>query len=666
MSSVDTNSHHSSDMVADQPGFSLSFYALFVALIFGMSFRLTFSDEKVKAEIEKAASKIHPELTFQVQSAQVSLSDGFLPEVAIVVQGIATESSKRCWGSPKIELDELKLPLSFSQLLSGRFNFDRVLLGQLRIELREKPEGPCSQTGASQLQNFSQMARAVASEQSPSRNPSQNPTSAEVTDRGLIETVQIQRLQLIYVPLSDAEIEFRRVLLDIQSHAPQQIKIQSQVNFTGSVLAGELSSMANLEMLYSESKSLSLLLNGAWREGSYKIQSSYQMDSKQVNVSGKVDHLPLSSFSALLQKYGLISWSLKGIQSWATFSLEYQSQDQNKGRLQLKDLLLDGDLGEVRLGEMNLDLGRKKISPVEVQVSGLSLDRLISGLSESVQKSSYFGKLGIFNGLVKMNSADDFEVIGDHSGLEFTFSNRGRRSVQVISAMSGFARKNEDGWFLEVNRVRPQEGVFEGRLRAKADSDLEKVMLDVKVDELVLSPAVQELMTSGGMVQQIESQMNVDIQKGKLKTLQGDFVLRGLSTEGLAVDTLQLSFLPVPEGFQARARARELQVQKESFLGEVIKARFSERAIRQDLAFLDGRAQLRSQNFSDLSWEGLSLKGPQMALQSQGKWSSEGQLQGSIRFENTLRGRQKEQLKFTLSGSREFPVFSDEETQAKD
>lgn len=650
MKTLHPNTNHSSEMVADQPGFSLSFYALFIALIFGMSFRLTFSDEKVKTEIEKASVKIHPELVFQIQSAQVSLSDGFLPEVAIVVRGISTESERNCWGRPKVELDELKLPLSFSELLSGRFNFDRVVLGQLRLELRSKPEGLCEEKSNS-AETSSEGDGPLTTAEPLGENASQ-PQTETSTNRGRINSVQIQRLQLIFGPLQQAEVELRRVRLDVQNHRPQKILLRSQVNFTGSALAGEFSSLANLELLFSESESVSFNLTGAWREGSYKAEALYDLKQKNLQLTGHGDHLPLSSLTTFFKNYGWIDWSFKGGQSWASFKLDYSAS-----KLKIRDLLLDGDLGEIRSPELDYDLMTKKLKPVEIQVSGLSLDKLVAALSQKLEKSPYFGKLGLFNGLIKMDSSQDYEVIGDHSGLEFIFSNRGQRAVQVISGMSGFAKKNSQGWFLEVNRIRPQEGVFEGRLRAKSDSSLNRVELDLKVDDLVLSPTIQELMTSGGAVQGIESQMKIDIQEGQLRTLRGDFILRGLSTEGLNIDDLELSFSPVQEGLQGRARTRGVSLLAQSRLGEIVSLKFDREVLAQDLSFSAGRAQFRSQSFRDLSWSDFALTGKSAKVQSQGAWSQEGILNGQITFENADSGTLKRKKNFVLSGSRDLPVI---------
>jgi hypothetical protein len=641
MKTLKSNLSYSSEMVADQPGFSLSFYALFIALVFGMSFRLTFSEDKVKSEIEKASAKIHPELVFQIQSAQVSLSDGFLPEVAIVVRGISTESEKKCWGRPKIELDELKLPLSFSELLSGHFNFDRVVLGQLRLELRSAPEGPCEEKSTS----------AEPSSKTDLKLPASETFSKASRDRGRIDSVQIQRLQLIYGPLQQAEIELRRVRLDVQSHRPQKILLRSQVNFTGSALAAEFSSLANLELLFSESESVSFNLSGAWREGSYKADALYDLKQKNLRLTASADHLPLSSLTIFFQNYGWIDWSFKGVQGWASFKLDYSSS-----KVRIRDLLLDGDLGEIRSPEFDYDVVTKKMKPVEIQVSGLSLDKLVAALSQKLEKSPYFGKLGLFNGLIKLDSAQDFEVIGDHSGLEFIFSNRGRRAVQIISAMSGFAKKNSQGWFLEVNRIRPQEGVFEGRLRAKSDASLDRVELDLKVDDLVLSPAIQELMTSGGAVQGIESQMKMDIHEGKLKTLRGDFILHGLSTEGLNVDDLELSFSPVQEGFQGRVRMRGVSLFSQSRIGEIVSTQFDQKILATDLTFSEGRAQFKSHSFRDLSWSDFVLTGKAVKVQSKGAWAQDGLLSGQITFENSSAGTSKIKKTFILSGSRELPV----------
>ena len=108
------------ELVAEQPGLGVSLAGLALVLLFGFGLRFLCQSDRYLELVENATRQIDPRVQAHVGTVELSLADGMLPELAVVIKNIEAESSETCWMRPSLEVDEVKLPLDFFKLLQGQ------------------------------------------------------------------------------------------------------------------------------------------------------------------------------------------------------------------------------------------------------------------------------------------------------------------------------------------------------------------------------------------------------------------------------------------------------------------------------------------------------------------------------------------------------------------
>jgi hypothetical protein len=124
-------------MIAEQPGLRILLTGLLLAFFIGYTLKSYLSPSRVTAQIEKAASHVHKDIEISFNSAKFILSEGILPRFSVVIDKIKMESLQSCWMAPTLEIDELRLPLSFWGLITGRGPVESIEANIVTLTLRE-------------------------------------------------------------------------------------------------------------------------------------------------------------------------------------------------------------------------------------------------------------------------------------------------------------------------------------------------------------------------------------------------------------------------------------------------------------------------------------------------------------------------------------------------
>ncbi|MFS4460092.1 hypothetical protein [Bdellovibrio sp. HCB2-146] len=633
-------------LIAEQPGLRILVTGLVLAFFIGYTLKSYLSPARVKAQIEKAASHIHKDVKVSFDSAEFILSEGILPRFSIVITNIKMESSQVCWMAPTLNIDELRLPLSVWGLITGRAPVESVEAQVVTLNLREEFKN-CSDKDHVEQVTQSQGSKPLVT---------LSPSEAEEKYRNDVRSLYVREFNIA----ADKYPQYRSQLLDfsvrVKSFEPRVIEVRAKTHLLKDNQVGDYLSHANLYMEYKESpdKILQSHFFGNWREGHYSFIANYNLSDHRLTVETDLKHIPLSQILSILQKYDLASKELNGKQVWMSAKARWVGpiEDLKNAPLNVRDLNVEGDLGEMRVDQMEFTrLSPIEYKPIRIDVRRLDVEKLLVLLNRPAD-ARILGALGQFSGVAEIRSDQMMRLQGEHKGLEFIFSNKSERQLQVIDRMMGEIALRGDQWLISVNRVEPRGGSFLGEVKLTADRDFKNIEVKSHVDELAFTSAVQNLMTQGGEVGSMSLDGELKIQNGQLDKAKGLLRVQNMRVEGVEFVKTRAQF----EGHQGEltigTQIQKMSVSEKSPTSNLMRTIAANKYWNNgtlNISDVNGKFVLQKQK--TLSWKGFQGHLDKSTLvKVDGSWDQDGVLKGGVHVNE---GRQSK--KWIVEGTRDEP-----------
>jgi hypothetical protein len=643
------------DLVAEQPGLGLALIGILIAVLIGLVVKATLAPERVRVHIDQALAKIPADIQKKVQihvgETSISLARGIFPDLSLVIKDVRISSDEVCWLAPQIEINEIRLPLSWSQLFVGRVDLRTVDADVVDVSLRNTPEDCKSEKTAADL-FASTPSRNIA--QALTTSTTLAPVSADAL--GPIRFISMRKFLVHYLPVAFTTFEVDSFNSHIVSKSPLILDLSGKVNLGGDTLVGDYASHASTQLRYDASKGplWTLSARGDWREGRYDLSAYYSQDLKKYEGSLELKHLPLSQLLPLLAKYRLMENDYNGRQVWLSGKVQTAGMinQWNKNPLHVSDVKMEGDLGEVQTSKIEIhSLKPITFDPVSIDLRGINLNQFLVLLNRS-HPSPAMGDLGTFNGVATIENPGHIRIRGDHSGLEFIFSNRGARETQTLSLLSGEAELKNNRWQVKIDRIRPLEGVFDGVIEMQADKDWRDLNVSAKIDEMSFSPNVQTLMTGGGSFGALSGKMKGVFVNGGMKDLEGSLKSDRILVEGMHVEHPRFTFSTQKENYLLDVNAQEVEIDPDSSPGGFVAQLLPLPANSTRYLFRNISGRFQTQHLTDLQWSNFQALIPQGWLHAQGGWSDEGDLFGQILVHGP-----KAEGKWLIRGDRGSPLL---------
>lgn len=652
---MDSRRQSSSDkhLIAEQPGMAILLSGFILSFFLGYTAKSLLSPSRVAARIEKAASHIHKDIKVKFASAQFSLSDGILPRFAVIISQVRMESEQKCWAAPILEVDELRLPLSFWNVIRGQAPVQNIEANNVRLVLREDFKN-CD----SQEEKFKEVSKT------PPPLVSLSPSEQSKKYQNDVRGVRVQKLEISSEKHPQFHSELFNFVVKVKSFEPKVIEVTAKTHLLKDAQVGDYLSHANLYVQYKESPEATIQSHffGNWREGHYSLIANYTMDEQLLAMETDLKHIPLSQILAIMQKYNLASKELNGRQVWLSTKARMVTplDEIRNSPIEVRDLRLEGDLGEMRVDRMDISsVEPLRYSPVMVDVKKLDIGKLLILLNRP-KNTSMLGELGVFSGRAEIVSDRKMKMTGEHSGLQFVFSNKGQREVQVIEHMVGDIALQDDDWSFDIKRVEPRGGSFIGSVKMKADRDFQDIEVKTRVEEVSLDPAVQKLMTNGGDIGLLSLDGDVKLKQGQMTYLKGLLRVDSMNVEGLNFEKTKASVDWSHGEIVLNTQVKSLQVAPASPGAEILKQVTEPTWWNQGtlgLTTLTGQFHLK--NRTELSWKNFQGQiGKSGRLLTDGSWNESGDLKGNVHAKEG-----KNHKKWLIEGSREKPVFIEESTK---
>lgn len=632
------------NLVAEQPGILTSIIGLMLSLFIGVAIQVAISSDKIIPLIDKAATNIDPRISARVQSARVSLANGIFPEIAVVVTGIHIESNEACWMRPVLEIDELKLPLNLLKLFQGQFQVKEIIANEASLSLRNEASHCDSKVSKIEKTN----------------ETNQNPkvvNNDEFKKHGnFIEHIFVKKFQIHYLPVSFTSVLIKNFNIQVVDNIKKNIDLNGIVQISGETLSGDYNSSAYLNLNYDESGEIPFKgeLNGNWREGSYSVGLEYQPISSKYKIDLDMNHIPANQLIPLLKKYKLLSNELNGKQIWvstrATFNGEMKQFSNSQALFHF--FRLEGNIGELELKNIELS----KLNPIQhkpfiVEVKSLNFDQLLSFLNRNHPNSSIL-QLGTFHGQIHFRNENDLSLNGELTGLEIAFSNRGIRQAQGVSYVHGNLKLLNKKWKMEIDKIKPIEGVFLGSVELEADRNWDQVMIKSHIDDLTLGQAVQKVVTDGGELGTLSGDIGIKLSKNVVQDLKGK-----LSTPHLLIDQVlyrnsKLIFYSKEEQVFADLKIQAAKIFPQSQLFKYLSEMQKDFVDEKNLDANNITLKAKKNSSKGVSWDDGSFSINQNKFHFYGKWDDNGILEGKWDVFS-----KKGKTTFELAGHREYPRF---------
>ncbi|WP_413581789.1 hypothetical protein [Bdellovibrio sp. HCB288] len=645
-------------LISEQPGMKIFLTGLILAFLIGYTTSSLLSPQRIKAQLEKAASHIHKDIKVSFDSAELSLANGILPRFAVLIKQVRMESDQACWMSPVLEIDEMRLPLSLWGLITKESPVKKINADNLVLTLRGTVEA-CEKEKQNASENYHR-----PKEEAPLVKLS--PMEQAQKYRNDISELNIHSFKILSAQYPQYPFELSSFKAQVKSFEPRIVEVHAKTNFLKDDTVGDYLSHANLFLEYKEMPEQSLQAHffGNWREGHYSVITHYTLNDHMLNVETDVKHIPLSQVLQVLQKYDLVAKNLNGKQVWvsAKARMRGEAEQLKSAPFEVKDLRLEGDLGEMSVESASFtSIDPLRYKPLLIDIKNMRIDKLLTFINRP-QKAKVFGNLGSFTGQAEFISEKDMRMVGEHQGLQFVFSNKSRRENQIVDRIAGEISLKGDTWNIAVNRAEPRGGSFVGSMKVKADRDFKDVLINSNIDEVTLDPAIQSLMTNGGEIGVLGLSAETRLSEGKISSLKGAAQLNTLDVEGMTFGKSKAKFDLRQGDIVMQAQVQSLAVEEET-PGHQILQNVTPTSwwVEKVLNLKDLHGDFIWKNNQNLQWQGFEAKaGKDAKITTAGSWDEFGKLKGTVQTKDG-----KSTRKYQINGTRDVPAFTEETAKAR-
>lgn len=652
-------------LVVEQKGWRIVILGLAIAALFSLTFKAVFSSRRIQYEIERALSAGDPRIKSTLNGAHLSLSDGFLPRLAIVIDSLKVETQEQCLFQTKAEIQNLVLPVAFSSLLDRMLVFKRIEVGLVNIWMSARREG-CGETKMTH-QEVTPIPSALPkpAETAGGNSPVATPVRTDVLERPpLVQTMSVESSFLRHIIFHEAHLHFVEwptfhwSLKNVDVHLPQKgvasTHIEGTVTLTSDQKKYSFQGLhARLE-LDSDSQETQAKLHGAWREGRVEIEGRWAPTTKAFHWNGSFKQIPWSQLVVLAHSLGKADPLPASSQAWVSAELDWEHNAQNVEKVVVDEGHIEGEFGDFVLGKVVAEkegsVEAWKVEPYKVLAKEVDLDLLTKMLGWQ-EPPSAFDRLGLFDGEAQFTENQLVSMAGVWRELQLIFSNRGLRELQTVNSMNIELTGGSNRWAGLIKNIDLEDGNWKGDFGIKLDQNLKTVDLDARFAELKLNPEVIDLMTVDGQVSPIDGRVQMKFVDGFASQISGSLkfdhaIVNNVSFEKARFDFDGSGDLIKGKGQLAsltwpRARLdywpQPLPVEYESLVFKGLNGQFNRTSHTFDLHDVQG-------NLVDLKTK----------FNLEAGWLPDGRLHGALQ----LKSDRKTQA-FSLAGTRQSPLWTE-------
>lgn len=513
MAKTEASSRYKAAYVNSPAGLRAFFVAVLLAAVMGVGFRLYFSPARLKSWVSEALQKAKKDRAFAIsfEGAEMSLSHLGFPEIAVELSNIKIAPRAYCEPEASITIAKLRLPIRLRSLFIGRLAIGTVRADDIVVDL-DKLRATCEATPPAPPQ-----APPVLGPRISVPGPKRETETVTVTSN--TETLSPAPWwtpeQLALVRANVEGLTFSRAVLEFETRTKQvyldsfsagfrdasHLRLRTDLRIPPSVTYGETIPPLRFE---GEATSLEahLTISARVSEGSLQTDAVFTPGEQQsllIDAKSDVRNLPLSMITPLLRKAGVVDQRFNPRFLWLG------CQGSIKGRFQglfqtspfhLENCRIEGDGSRVTLNEASRH-PNGTWSPFTVQVDSLNVGKLLDTMGVK-GPDAVVSKYGSVRGEIRVEPSQAGTFRGTLADLEILFSSRNSRATQKVTSARIEVDRLAPGLLkLSMSELKLANGEATARLAFELDTARERGSLNINLDQLVLDPSVQKVLTSG-------------------------------------------------------------------------------------------------------------------------------------------------------------------------
>ena len=597
------------ELVAEQPGGKLALGVVLAAVLVGQLLDQWRQSPRLARAVEVAALQVHPQLQVQYSKAFISFSSssGLWVQPSVMIENLALNLEDPCWKSPRLEIQHVRLPLQFWNLLRGRLAIEEAEVQMLKW-IQRPQLGSCS--GPKFFQK-------------------------EASGESSLQKIFLDQV-LIYDETRKS-FEARLSQVEVVHHSPGQFEAQGDLSLSAPSLQGRWK--ANYRTGQNELPFEMEFRNGG---GDSRLQGKLQWE-KELHWSMKVEmrNWPLSQIvaEAKAREISLLSFEASGL--WISGLLQISgpwSLNEKDWDWSHQSLIVEG---EAIRGRMKPTASRSE-SAYEFEFDSLPLKHLIQGLPAELR--FYLEKKwiqgGSYRGTVSLNpKSQSLKIKGQVLGSQIQVY-RGplmAKRTQRVASVNLESSCNEGRCQFMITEPQWIEGLARARISGSWLVDTKHLEAQLHLEEVIWNEDVQKFLSASGWLGDLSGDFRLQWQPHSKSGASADWIwsgqgnLESLSNTDFDLRGVTFSLDTSGGGIRLSWRARQMEWKRPEWETLV-------------LSQVRGILDKDEKDSGKVSWEGKTTRGQLWRLT--GLWDPQDMIRGRL----GLQGRSLGPMAYDVSG----------------
>lgn len=474
------------DLVSEQPGFFILFLGLFFSLIVGLSVRTAAQSNWFHSRLREAIANVGSEWRIQHGEVGLYFKDGIKPTIGLYADDVKIASESSCYMKSGGFAQRVRIPLSLIKFIIDGQLVSEIEIQDFKIEITER---------SPVCHNVNVVTEEAQKTDTKKKNQITIVDRVERNAlRNELERVKINKLEIYYPDEKFSYFMMKDIVIENRSVHPKILFLEGEVDLAAFVKTNDGLQSANLKIEYNEfpEKIIKSNLLGSLREGFFSLQLVNRIDDKKFQLQAELKNVSLSLLKNIAPDLPK-DVNLKS--NWLSTKVYVEGlvDSMPTSTVEIKDVVVNGDLGEFSIDDMVFPAGIKnKPSPFIVNLRGVELSKMLR-LAPQSELPDQLESLGVFNGSIAV-SDNQQKLEGKISDLGLVFSSKGVRKIEKIEIGSIKGEMKKTHLSMETQDIQNEGGKIQGSIKLKSE-DLKSFNLDASLKDMRLSSDVAELIT---------------------------------------------------------------------------------------------------------------------------------------------------------------------------
>lgn len=476
--------------VIDQPGLRILLIGLIISLFIGLVVRSQLRPSKIAERIYPFISQLNtsdPASVVDFERAEVRLSDWGLPRPFLIIHNLRYSKNINSCRSEQIQIHQVAIPIPIKFLFSRDLILKTVSFSN--VEWRLPRTDDC------------ELKTEILSKPS-NENESASGNNLEVEEvsaiyyrhfqniHNIVENLRIDRFRIIHPSDSSKNFELRNVAMNMSQNDSQSRGIVSAQLFaapdrqTHSLLfRSDVSGEVVFYPADLKRSTFQIAFDGRLIDRPVQLKMIYNPESNSLDVKGRVQSILIRRLISLYQQLPAnLDWmrQLNDFALSGEIDFSFSLIKKNWTRQLISNVSLKFGESSIELSDADL---LKWLGTQRFQLTLVAAQVELRHFLKSLQKG--LGQIhilnpGVFSGLIELSNFGDLQTSGVIRNVEFEFSNRAQKKLQIIDSMNARLSYSEGKTNIKISDLTIGSRRVTGSIQLKLDESNQTKKLEIQ------------------------------------------------------------------------------------------------------------------------------------------------------------------------------------------